>query len=280
MSFETNTSFRVHSANNRNNSESSLDSAIDERHIKSEVVKDKTSIGRVKNHGEGGLAVKTCSQLFQNCDTCLPSFEGCEVCVGGFENVAGECLHSLQFDELECDPQPRDGCSLPSDYFGFSFGKDVLVMKKWIEDDEDYYGQTGFTLGVVSEPNTIFGSNNSPIQMTLADTGSTFSVHSLRITPVFKNNMTIKFKGFIGEMQIGEQTVVLSLESPDAPHLVALNDGFQGITMFEIDHVCADQTDVFIDSTSCLSMQIAVDDIVVYKIETTQIDTMLAVKER
>lgn len=227
----------MHSANN----------VHDERYLKAKR-KDKASVGKVNNQGGGGVTGKKCYQLVHNCDTCLPGFKACEVCDEGVENVDGKCLLSLQFDEFECDPQPRDGWPLPSNYLGFNFGEDVLVMKKWVDEDEDYYGQTGFTLGVVSEPNTIFGNNDSPIEMRLANVGSTFSVHSLRVTPAFKNNMTIKFKGFVGEMQIGEQTVVLSLESPDAPHLVALNDGFQGITMFEIDHVCADQTDVFIDS--------------------------------
>ncbi|GFH61728.1 predicted protein [Chaetoceros tenuissimus] len=72
--------------------------------------KAKLSIGRINNQGGGGIAEKICNQLFQNCDdTCLPGFKGCEVCVGGFENVDGECLLFLQFDELECDPMPRDG---------------------------------------------------------------------------------------------------------------------------------------------------------------------------
>ena len=79
------------------------------------------------------------------------------------------------------------------------------------DDGEGGYANTGYEVGIASQPHTIFGGFGSPIQVSRLN-DSTFSVLSLRVTPVWKNNMTIKFKGYIGEFEAAEQTVVVSLE--------------------------------------------------------------------
>ena len=219
--------------------------------------------GGTNNTGGGGLSGAKCGQLFPNCDICSPGFKSCEECTGDLFEDDGICKLNMDFDHFKTNDNSgvasRSGVDYAFDWTGQWAVANVPVWVDFLNGAAPFINTDLWEQSVISGPKVMFTPrdgtyNGFPIGFSSDE--YTFSVYSLYVTSVYREENVITFVGYRSGQIVTEMSV-----TPGASTMyVDFSDEFTDIDSFNI--IPSDMSDLP-DFEGYSTTQFAIDDILV-----------------